>query len=584
MRPLIPLLFFSERLGPPRATCAHLPQLFLILLAVCCLLPASALAQFDRPGDERPELPPFEAPEQKPGGILPPVPLPREPDTEGLAGGVRIFIRGVRVTGNTALSEEELAEITAPYADREVSAADLEALRDQLTLAYIRRGYVSSGAVFPDQTLEDGTIEFRIVEGTLAELDVETDGRFRQSYLRSRLHESADEPVNVGEIEERLQLLQQDDRIRTVQAALTPGKRRGESILQVRVAEERPYRVRLFADNYESPSIGAEGGGLELAYTNITGFGDSFNVRYRATEGLHDVEARYAIPLNSHDTTLDLHASRSWADVVEDPFDELEIESRSETYGATLRHPFHRSLSSLFEVFLTSEWRRSRTYLLGMPFSFTAGPEDGVAKVAVLRLGQDWSYRTRRQVFAARSMLTWGLDILDATTHQGKVADGEFLAWLGQFQWARRFDFLDAQLIARCDAQLASSPLLGLEQFAVGGRYTVRGYRENTLVRDNGVTGSLEARFPVWRRADQRPILELAAFVDAGHSWNRSREGIEEIGHKTLVSAGVGARWLLTNHIRAEVYWAEALKDVEYVGPRDLQDSGAHFQLSVVFP
>jgi hemolysin activation/secretion protein len=236
------------------------------------------------------------------------------------------------------------------------------------------------------------------------------------------------------------------------------------------------------------------------------------------------------------------------------------------------------------EVFLTAEWRRSKTYLLGMPFSFTRGPEEGVATVSVLRFGQDWSYRTRRQVFAARSMLTLGLDLLDATIHDEKVPDGDFLAWLGQLQWARRFDFLDAELIARCDAQLATSPLLGLEQFAIGGRYTVRGYREKTLVRDNGLVGSLEVRFPVWRRADTRPILELAAFVDAGYSWDRTREGIEKIDPETLLSVGLGARWLFTNHLRAEIYWGHAIEEVEYAGPWNLQDSGLHLQLSFAFP
>jgi hemolysin activation/secretion protein len=387
MRLLIPRLWSDVRSGGPPATCAYL---FPILLAIGALLPGTALAQFQRPGDERPELPPFEAPDRKPGGILPPVPLPREPDTEGLSGGVRVRIRGVRVTGNTALSSEELNEITAPYAGREVSAADLEVLRDQLTRAYIQRGYVSSGAVLPDQTLEGGIVELRIVEGTLGALDIETDGRLRESYLRSRIERGTEGPVNVREIEERLQILQQDDHIRSVQAALTPGEVRGESILR---SVWPTYRLLLRGDNYETPSIGAEGGGVDLGFANITGFGDSLSVRYRGTEGLQDVSASYEIPLNSYDTTFDLHTSQSWADVVEEPFEELEIESRSETYGATLRHPLYRSLGSRLEVFLTGEWRRSKTYLLGIPFSFTRGPEEGVATVSVLRFGQDWSYR-----------------------------------------------------------------------------------------------------------------------------------------------------------------------------------------------
>ena len=35
----------------------------------------------------------------------------------------------------------------------------VQQLRDDLTLAYVERGYVTSGAVLPSQTLEDGELD-----------------------------------------------------------------------------------------------------------------------------------------------------------------------------------------------------------------------------------------------------------------------------------------------------------------------------------------------------------------------------------------------------------------------------------------
>ena len=127
-------------------------------ILVGLLLPLPALAQLgiDRPGDERLELPPFEPPEKKRGTILPPLLLPTERDTRGLSGGVTVVLREILIRGNTVLPQDELSAIAEPYVGREVSFADLEALRDQLTLAYIERGYVTSGAVIPAQSLEDG--------------------------------------------------------------------------------------------------------------------------------------------------------------------------------------------------------------------------------------------------------------------------------------------------------------------------------------------------------------------------------------------------------------------------------------------
>ena len=87
-------------------------------------------------------------------------------------------------------------------------------------------------------------------------------------------------------------------------------------------------------------------------------------------------------------------------------------------------------------------------------------------------LPQDWLRRTRDRVLAARSVFSFGLHALGATENDSKP-DGEFFAWLGQFQWAQRLDEGD-EIILRTDAQLTQDPLLPMEKFVVGGADTVR--------------------------------------------------------------------------------------------------------------
>jgi hemolysin activation/secretion protein len=189
-------------------------------------------------------------------------------------------------------------------------------------------------------------------------------------------------------------------------------------------------------------------------------------------------------------------------------------------------------------------------------------------------------------VIAARSRLSFGVDLLDATINNEKdVPDGRFFAWLGQFQWVRRVPrLLDTLLIFRADLQVTPDSLLTLEQFPVGGRYSVRGYRENTLVRDNAFVTSLEARIPVIRNVPVADYVQLAPFFDYGRSWNTKLPNSPDI--TDLYSIGIGIRWALTLpwpipvQSQFELYWGHKLKDVESLGG-NLQDKGLHFQFII---
>src|SRR5262249_58555370 len=91
------------------------------------------------------------------------------------------------------------------------------------------------------------------------------------------------------------------------------------------------------------------------------------------------------------------------------------------------------------EVLAQGEYRRSKSFLFGDPFSFSVGPEHGVAKLALLRAGAQWTRRSARVVWAVRGQVTGGLDALGATRNSDpNVPDGRFVAGLLQLHVATR--------------------------------------------------------------------------------------------------------------------------------------------------
>lgn len=215
--------------------------------------------------------------------------------------------------------------------------------------------------------------------------------------------------------------------------------------------------------------------------------------------------------------------------------------------------------------------------------------------MTAVRFTQDWLQRSPDRVIAARSTVSRGIKAFGAT--QGQDPDGQFWSWLGQFQWAMRFEYPHwaqrfeyppgIQVIFRTDLQLTNNSLLPTEQCAVGGIDTVRGYRQNQLVRDQCLITSLEFRIPLFQvplpgidQATDQGILQLAPFFDYGRATNKDLPTPEQ---KSIYSAGVGLRWEVTPSIQAVVYWGHGFRHIDQTG-HDLQDNGIFFNIQVAYP
>ncbi|WP_169728991.1 ShlB/FhaC/HecB family hemolysin secretion/activation protein [Desulfatirhabdium butyrativorans] len=515
--------------------------------------------------------------------VLPPVDTGNIPPSAHPA--LRVHIRLIQFSGNQVFSSEELMNVANPFLDRELSAEDIESLRHQLTLYYIEHGYINSGALIPDQSIQDGLLEVRIVEGELSAIHVETSGRLWPGYVRNRLLLDAGPPFNIFDLQRRMQLLQSDIHIERLNAELKPGDRRGRAELDVKVQEALPYQVWLRANNYQSPSIGSERGEITGVHNNVTGIGDQASLTVGGSEGVFPkLDIGYSIPLNAYETTLSLQYRKNNYDAIEKRFDPLDIKSTSNIYTISLRQPLYRNLSHEFAVGLTLEHLENETSLLGEPFSLTYGAVNGKSKVTALRCTQEYVYRSMSQVLAFSSKISYGLDFWDATIHDGDIPDSRYLAWLGQFQWVRKYNFWDSQTVFRTDIQIANEPLLSLEQIAVGGRYSVRGYRENQMVRDNAVISSIEWRIPVVQDKSWADMVQLAPFIDYGRAWNTK---LDTPDPKDLTSIGIGLRWERkfkpphTIHPQFEIYWGIPLRHIDSGTEWNLQDAGIHFQVSL---
>ncbi|MGH0031138.1 MAG: ShlB/FhaC/HecB family hemolysin secretion/activation protein [Myxococcota bacterium] len=552
------------------------------LAAVLLVLASGADAQTLRPGDERPELPEPAptAPEAEPHLALPPLPE-AQPDT--LDAGLSVVVQRFDVVGSTVFGAEALGEALAPWLGRAISSEELLAARDAVTALYHDAGYVTSGAVVPDQDVDAGVVAIQVVEGWLDEVSVRGNRRFRALYFEQRLRRAGSAPVNLARLEHALQILQRDPWIERVDARLEPGERFGASRLVLAVEEARPWHARAAVANDHSPTIGEIGPEGSLRVANLLGMGDVWTGRAEFTEGLRDLEAAFEVPITPWDTRLGVRFRDTHTEIVERPFEDLDIEASSQTWAVSLAHPVHRGETDSLWVELIGERRESESRVFGSSFCFElTDPDCDEPTATIVRGAATWTRRTRSDVFALRSQLSVGVDALGATLESDRsVPDGRFVAWLAQAQWAHVLpeSLRSTRAVLRGDLQLADETLLSIEKFAMGGQRSVRGYRENQLVRDSGYVLSGELRVPVWRDSLRRPLLELVPFMDFAQGWNQGDSTFRE----ELWSAGAGLRWMPRDGVLAEVFYGAQLD--EWQGPSDsLQDDGIHFRIEIDAP
>ncbi|MDY6781729.1 MAG: ShlB/FhaC/HecB family hemolysin secretion/activation protein [Cyanobacteriota bacterium] len=520
-------------------------------------------AQFPSPQDFEPPVPtvpqpspqpPPPAPDLAPSSPSFPPASPPEIDSD------RIQLRGFEFEGNTAFPSEELEQKLVEFLNQSFTRSQLQEIVTQIRNLYYERGYRTTGIrlLVPDETEQnrEGIVKIEILEDEIEAIEILGTQRLNSGYVRSRLQLATSKPLNTERLQEALQLLQRDPLIQSVRSRLSAAPNFPNKLLVVEIEEAPTFFPQMTLDNGRAPSIGSFQRRAGVTEANVLGLGDGFTLYYTNTDGSNVLDLNYTVPINPRNGTLQLHHSRVQTQVIEPDFEKLDIESAAQTYEITARQPILQQFRdrAYREVALgfTFTRRESEVSLLGIPFPpLSVGADElGRTRVSAFRFFQEWTLQNATEVIAARSQFNLGVGLFDATINSPIpvtnefVPDSRFFSWQGQAQWVKLLA-PDTTLLVRSNVQLASRGLLPSEQFSAGGLGTVRGYRQDTLVGDNGFFASAELRIPLLSFSQPRSLLQVVPFADYAVAWNSS-DRIAPNPNR-LASVGVGLLWQIEN-------------------------------------
>jgi hemolysin activation/secretion protein len=476
--------------------------------------------------------------------------------------------------------------------------------------AYAQNGYVNSGLLFTNQdwARNGALLQLRLVVGRIAPLAPKGPavtvtwskghGRgLRRRFVRDRMPSAKRTPLNAIDVERDFRLLAEDPAIRTVNAQLLPGAGPGAATLSMAVDPQPRLDVYASVANNRSPVVGGTRAAVGGSLRNALLSGDVLAAEGGVTEGLLDGTITYSTPFLTPGTRLNFRVSSDSAAVIEPDLKNLNIRSAETDFeGGVSQIVFQQPLTPKpdgsgwlaarsLTLGLSAAEKYSTSSLLGAPFSFTPGEVAGRSDFTVLRASADYVERSERQVIAVSATGSFGLRGTGSDVPGVQRPNPHFEVLLAQLNYARRLTPGGMELRARFAGQWSDSQLYSAEAFAAGGQSTVRGYRENLILADSGALGSLELACPltlgrsfcVARGADWKTV-RLSAFVDGAHMYNHFGPQPTPLN---LASVGTSVTWAPSPLLYVRLTYAYALISPALTGPRDLQDRGFAFEVTV---
>lgn len=528
---------------------------------------------------------PWEVPRPLPQRLDPTIPYLNAPPLRENAPSNQEIIKVASFVfkGNTVIRTQELEAVVASYLVREITFDDLRQVGKVITKLYVDKGYITSGAFLPiveNQSINPygAVITIQLVEGQLDKIEIIGGARLH-NYIRQRLPSTV-EVVNEKHLLEALRRLRQDPLIESISAQLDNGSSVDRSILTIKVKERQSFTIETALDNSRSPDTGSFQRLFEITNANLLGIGDKLSVGYRNTDGSNTFSTSYSVPLNPQNSTIEFSYINSSDNIIENPFNSLDILSNARSYELSFRQPVGSKATATstqeFALKLTASRLESESYLLNTPYPLNTGADsNGITRISAIRFSQEWLSRSTQGSLSLRSQFSFGIGAFGATINNS-APDGRFFAWRGQAGWITNLGS-DAQFIAIADLQLADRPLASLEQITSGGAGSVRGYREATFLTDNAFLFSTELHLAAWTQSNQQ--FSIIPFFNFATAWNNNVETPNSAG--TLASIGLGLQYQVGNHFNARLDYGFPLINVDTNSDkRTWQENGVLFSIN----
>lgn len=420
-----------------------------------------------------------------------------------------------------------------------LGAAGAGVLVQRAQHAIVARGFVTSRVMVEPQDLAQGRLALTVVPGRIRRVRF-ADAVQRPPAIGTALPARSGDLLNLRDIEQALENFKRVPGVE-VDIQIVPADEPGLSDLVIDWKQGRPVRMQLSVDDSGSRSTGRYQGSATLSLDNPLALNDLLYVGVQGSLGGGDTGARftrgrslhYSIPWGSALFAIDVSQHR-YLQTVAGAAQDYSYRGTTRSQESTLSYLVHRNATSKTTLHAKAFARQSRNFI-----------DDTEVEVQRRRVG-GWQLGMGHRAFVGAGTVDLNLNYRRGTGAFGSLpapeeAFGEgtsrFALVQASAHWQQPFNLGQQpwQFSSQWRAQIHRTPLSPQERFAIGGRYTVRGFDgESSLSAESGWS---------WRNELSTALGEsgVSAFAGLDHGQVRGPSAPLLLGTR-LTGAAVGLR------------------------------------------
>ena len=453
-------------------------------------------------------------------------------------------LKDLTIDESKVLTQDELKAIKSYYIGKDASLNDLYAILDKINEIYAKKGNFTCRAFLPPQTIKNGIVHIKLIEGTNGTTIVSGNKHTKAEYIKNRMRIVKGEIPTLDQLNKDILRFNatNDAQLRIV---MNKGKEVGTTDYELVLQEPQNSVVTVFTDVAGNRNTGIWRGGVFYNIRSLSGNRDNLSLGYVGSQGTHSGSIAYSTPVNRMGTKVNVAFSANTVRSIRDLGYKTKGNAQSLSLGVS--QPLITTAKTRSEVFLEYNHQKSKTEMTD-PINYTLVDD----KTNEFALGFAMTNYGKSHLIYQRHSLVHG-NVSYGVRDQNTTAENYNL-YRGAAIYQKAYQH-GQQINARMELQKSfKENVPSSRSFYIGGMNTVRGYYENFLAADGGFFLSTEYQVPITK--DKKTSAYVSMDYGRLFGENRMSENID----RHLWSAGFGFKSVFAQKFFANLAFAFPLK------------------------